>query len=291
MSEQTTPTPGAAAPPAVPAVDGGTPVTAVAGPDAVVPAPRRPRRLFPYVLGGVLLLGVAAGGTYTGVTVAGADRHAPTFGWEEPVADGESKDPAADTALRGRTSTPLSKLLLPVPDGYVLGPDVEQYGNDGELSSRDATALLKQQGKGLAGKKRREFDQRIEKLGIQGIAVRSYASDAVVVDVQIVQMKDKRFGTEMRRMQSEIARLLKLPKGPRIEGHRDVSCFGMPKPKDDDEAEDDGDSGVDGMVCSASESDYYVSVHASGSRPFDRTAVAALVKKQLDHIKSPGEYV
>ncbi|MFJ9807893.1 hypothetical protein ACIRTB_06665 [Streptomyces sp. NPDC101158] len=291
MSEQTTPTPGAGAPAAVPAADGGPAPTAVGGPDTVVHAPRRPRRLFPYVLGGVLLLGVAAGGTYTGVTVAGAERHAPTFGWEEPAADSESKDPAADTALRGRTSTPLSKLLLPVPDGYVLGPDVEQYGNDGELSSRDATALLKQQGKGLAGTKRREFDKRIEKLGIQGIAVRSYASDAVVVEVQIVQMKDKRFGAELRRMQREIARLLKLPKGPKIEGHRDVSCFGMPKPKDDDEAEDDGDRGLDGMVCSASESDYYVSVNASGSRPFDRSAVAALVKKQLDHIKSPGEYV
>ncbi|MFE5296635.1 hypothetical protein [Streptomyces sp. NPDC056632] len=290
MSEETTPISGTESPAgSVPAADGAP----AAAPDAAARAPRKPRRLFPYVLGGVLVLGVAAGGTYTGVTVAGAERHAPTFGWEEPAPGSESKDPAAGTALRGRASTPLSKLLLPVPDGYVLGPEVERYGNDGELSSRDATALLKQQGKGLAGKKRREFDKRIDKLGIQGIAVRSYASDddVLVVQVQVVHMKDKRFGKELRRMQAEIAGLLKLPKGPRIEGHRDVSCFGMPKPKGGDEAEDDSDRSLDGMVCSAAESDYYVSVNASGSRPFDKSAVATLVKQQLDHITSPGEYV
>ncbi|MGW4157993.1 hypothetical protein [Streptomyces sp. NPDC004788] len=293
MSEETTPNADAG-------LDEGavtsapTSVPASAPTSASVPAPRRPRRLFPYVLGGVLVLGLAAGGTYTGVTVAGAERHAPTIGWEEPApdaaSDAESKDPAADALAHGRASTPLSKLLLPVPEGYVLGPDVDRYGNDGELSARDAIALVKQQGKGLSGKKRRDFDKRIEKLGIQGIAVRSYASedDDLVVEVQVVHLKDKRFGADLRRLRAEIAELLGFPKGPKIADHKDASCFAMPKPKP---KKTKGDRGLDGMFCSANESGYFVSVTASGSRPFDRSAVAELVKKQLDHIKSPGEYV
>lgn len=251
----------------------------------VAPAPRARRRLFPYVLTGVLVLGVGAGATFTGVTVAGADRHAPTVGWETPPTP--AKDPAANAA-DGRASTPLSKLLLPVPEGYGLGPDVEEFGNDGEVSAKDAVALVKQSGKGLSGKKRREFDKRIEKLGIQGIAVRSYASDDanLVLEVQVVRMKDKRFGAEMHKMRNELADLLKFPKGPKIADHKNATCWAMPKPKGEDAEES-----LDGMVCSAYESEYSVSVTASGSRPFDKSAVAELVKKQLDHIKSPGEYV
>ncbi|MFJ9829087.1 hypothetical protein ACIRSU_32635 [Streptomyces sp. NPDC101160] len=287
MSEETNPNAAADA-----GLDEGAAMDVPAPAPAPVRAQRRPRRLFPYVLGGVLVLGLAAGGTYTGVTVAGAERHAPTIGWEEPApdaaSDAESKDPAADALVHGKSSTPLSKLLLPVPEGYVLGPDVDRYGNDGELSARDAIALVEQQGKGLSGKKRRDFDKRIEKLGIQGIAVRSYASedDDLVVEVQVVHLKDKRFGADLRRLQAEIADLLGFPKGPKIADHKNASCFAMPKPK-----KTKGDEGLDGMVCSANESGYYVSVNASGSRPFDKSAVAELVKKQLDHIKSPGEYV
>ncbi|WP_265867429.1 hypothetical protein [Streptomyces sp. SKN60] len=252
---------------------------------AETPAPRAPRRLFPYVLTGVLVLGVGAGATFTGVTVAGADRHAPTVAWEEPPTP--AKDPAANAA-DGRASTPLSKLLLPVPEGYGLGPDVEEFGNDGEVSAKDAVALVKQSGKGLSGKKRREFDKRIEKLGIQGIAVRSYASDDanVVLEVQVVRMKNKRFGAEMHKMRNELAGLLKFPKGPKIAGHKNATCWAMPKPKGEHAEES-----LDGMVCSAYDSEYSVTVTASGSRPFDKSAVAELVKKQLDHIKSPGEYV
>lgn len=290
MSEETTPNAG---------LDAGAVTDAPAPGDvpASAPAPRTPRRLFPYVLGGVLVLGLAAGGTYTGVTVAGAERHSPTIGWVEPApdaaGDAESKDPAADSVVHGRASTPLSKLLLPVPEGYVLGPDVDRYGNDGELSARDAVALVKQQGKGLSGKKRRDFEKRIEKLGIQGIAVRSYASedDDLVVEVQVVHLKDKRFGADLRRLQAGIADMLGFPKGPKIADHKNASCFAMPKPKDKGNGKGKGDDGLDGMVCSANESGYFVSVNASGSRPFDRSAVAELVKKQLDHIKSPGEYV
>jgi hypothetical protein len=251
-------------------------------------APRKPRRVFPYVLSGVLVLGVAGGATYTGVTVTNADRLAPTVFWEEPPAAG--KDPAAGATRQGRSSTPLSKLLLPAPEGYRLGPDVGRYGNDSEVTGDDATALMKESGKGLSGKKRRDFDRRIEKLGIKGIAVRSYVSDdsSLLFNVQVQHMKDQRAGRELVAIQRDLASFLRLGKGPKIEDHKNAFCHMLPKAKGKSK---DADSALDGMVCSAYEGEYFVSVDAAGSGSMDRSEIAELLKKQLDHIKSPGEYV
>lgn len=249
---------------------------------------RRKRGLFPYVLGGVLVLGVAGAGVYTGVTVSAAERHAPTIGWEAPQA--ASKDPAGNTR-DGKASTPLSKLLLPVPGDYSLGPDIDRYGNDGELGATDAVALLKQQGKGLSGKKRREYDRRIEKLGVQGIAVRSYTSidSDLVIEVQVIRMKDRRFVNELHKLRGEIAGLLDFAKGPKVEGHKNAACYVLPRDKDEDDEE--REFRMEGMSCSAYDSEYFVSAFAYGGPSLDRSAVAELVKNQLDHIKSPGEYV
>ncbi|MFG2111068.1 hypothetical protein ACGFRB_00255 [Streptomyces sp. NPDC048718] len=264
---------------------------ATAAPGAPAGA-RKPRRVFPYVLGGVLVLGVAGGATYTGVTVARADRHAPTVEWADLPEAG--KDPAATEARRGRSSTPLSKMLLPVPGGYRLGPDVGQYGNDSELTGDDAIALAKEAGKGLAGSKRREFDRRIEKLGIKGVAVRSYVSDQSdrLVNVQVQRVTDQRVGRESLAVQRDLASFLHLGKGPKIEGHKNASCFMKPKSKKDKDRDRDRDiEPIDGMTCSAYEGEYIVTVDATGAGPLDRSEIADLVKQQLDHLKSPGEYI
>ncbi|MFE6101209.1 hypothetical protein ACFVQ4_14695 [Streptomyces laurentii] len=269
------------------AVEAAEAAEAAGAPEAPA-APRAPRRVFPYVLCGVLVLGVAGGATYTGVTVSGADRQAPTVSWEKPPAAGE--DPAAGTVQRGRSTTALSKLLLPVPEGYRLGPDIGRYGNDSEMSGDDATALMKESGKGLSGKKRREFDRRIEKLGIKGMAVRSYVSENRVrmFDVQVEHIKDQRVGREFVAIRRDLASLLRLGKGPKIEGHKNAFCSMLPKAKG--ESKDD-DSSFDGMACAAYEGEYIVSVNAAETGSLDRAEIADLLKKQLDHIKSPGEYV
>ncbi|MET9436253.1 hypothetical protein [Streptomyces sp. NPDC006551] len=262
---------------------------------ATVPAeeptkPGRGRRLLTAVLPAVLVLGVIGGGvTYTGVTVAAADRSAPTVVWEAGSAT-EGSDPAAGI-VRGKASTPLSKLLLPVPEGYSLGPDIETYGNDGELGGKEAAALVKREGKGLSGKKRREYEKEVDRLGVQGIAVRSFVSDEndVVVDVTLMRMKDKKQIGKMFQLRKEIADLLEFPKGPKISGHKNAVCYVMPELEGLDKKEKAKQ--LEGMVCIAYDSENLVAVTAAGAKPFDRSAVAALVKKQLDHIKSPGEYV
>ncbi|MET9955331.1 hypothetical protein ABZ135_27820 [Streptomyces sp. NPDC006339] len=254
----------------------------------------RGRRLLAAVLPAALVLVAAGGGvTYTAVTVANADRTAETVGWEAPDPEAAGKDPAARTAEKGRASTPMSRLLLPVPEGFRLGPDVDSYGNDGELDEKEAVALLKNDARGLAGKKRRDYEKRIDKLGVQGIAVRSFASydNGLVVEVQIIRMKNKKRIHDLYEVKREVAEILKFPKGPRIPDHRNASCFLMPDFRAEDDDEDEKDSALSGMSCSAYDSELLVSVSAAGSAPFDKGEVADLVKKQLDHIKTPGEYV
>ncbi|MEU8763500.1 hypothetical protein [Streptomyces sp. NPDC048659] len=249
------------------------------------------RRLLTTVLPAVLVLGAAGGGVaYTAVTVAHADRTAPTVAWQDPAGK-PGKDPVG-TLGKGRADTPMSKFLLPVPPGYRLGPDVESYGKDGELGAREAGALLKAEARGLAGKKRRDFEKRIDRLGVQGIGVRSYSSDSddLVAQITIVRLKDRRKVRELHELKTGLAALLERPKGPKVPGHKNAVCYGV---SDYDERDDrkKAETDLSGMTCSAYDSDLMVSVRAYGAAPFEESAVADLVKRQLDHIKSPGEYV
>ncbi|MFI2368178.1 hypothetical protein [Streptomyces sp. NPDC018833] len=266
--------------------DSGAPQPASTGPRGSA------RRLLSTVLPTVLVLGALGGGiVFIKTTVDGADTTAATQVWEEP-ADEPADDPAA-SASRGRTDTELSRTLLPVPEGFRLGPDIESYGNDSELGPRQAAALLKSAVRGISGKQRREYERQIDKLGVRGFAMRSYASDAndLVVEILVTRMKNKGRVHEMYENRIDLYESIgDMRKGPKIEGHRKAKCFLMPtfdeKGENDDERVD-----VEGMTCSAYDGDLLVTVNTSGSTPFDRSAAAGLVKDQLDHIGSPGEYV
>lgn len=107
----------------------------------------RARRVVLAVLPAVLVLGAVGGAAaYTKVTVDSADRTVTTKVWGEG-AHKPAKDPAGDVG-RGRADTELSKLLLPVPENYRLGPDMGEYGNDDEISGKKATAQMKESGRG-----------------------------------------------------------------------------------------------------------------------------------------------
>ncbi|WP_406428136.1 hypothetical protein OHA59_20715 [Streptomyces sp. NBC_01589] len=259
-------------------------------PDAPLlpPAPDRPgrtRRMIPAVLAAVLLMGAVGGAaTYTKITIDNADRNVKTTLWAKSSREA-SKDPAGESG-RGRASTELSKLLLPVPSGYRLGPDIGENGNDSELSGTKATAALKESNRGFAGKERRALDRRIDRLHIQGVALRSYASDNndLLVDVQIMQMKDKKAVRDLYTFRTGVfGSLSSLREGPTIDGHKkNATCFLSPK---------DSKDRIENIWCQAYDGELSIAVSASGIKPVDKSAVAELLKDQLDHITSPGEYV
>ncbi|MFE0703050.1 hypothetical protein [Streptomyces sp. NPDC058872] len=249
------------------------------------------RVLLRVVLPSAVALGLIGGGiTYTAVTVSSADRTAPTEVWAEDEEDAPGKDPAA-ASVRGRAGTPLGKLLLPLPDGFELGPDEELYGNDGELGPAEATALMKQAGEGLSGKKRRTFEKEVDALGLQGLGVRTFAdrADDLVVTLQLARMKDKKQIKDSYRIRKEVMDFLKFPKGPVVKDHRNAACYVAPA--DDSLSKKEQEAELEQMICLAYDSEVLVTVTAAGAKPFDEARVADLLKKQLEHIESPGEYV
>ncbi|MFF0271756.1 hypothetical protein ACIQ9R_11360 [Streptomyces sp. NPDC094447] len=256
----------------------------------------RTRRILKNVLTSALVLGLVGGGVaYTVVTVDRADRTAPTVAWEKPTATATPEDPAAGIH-RGRASTPLSRLLLPVPDGYGLGADIRGYGNDDEVSAVRAAALLKETGKGFYGKKRRAYEKEVDRLGIQGMAMRSYArgDSSLQAEVLILRMKDKKMVREFFETRKEFSEFLDLRKGPKIQEYAKRSaCYLGPEPEEPAQVDDGEDRtpALQDMICSAYDGEVMVSVRAYGAAPFDAKAVAGLVEKQLRHIESPGEYV
>ncbi|MFE7399085.1 hypothetical protein [Streptomyces sp. NPDC057557] len=234
----------------------------------------------------VVLVIAAVGGAaaYAKSTVDDADRSARTALWEEP-AHKPGKDPAGDVA-RGRASTELSKLLLPVPTGYRLGPDNGELGNDGEQSGKKATAAMKESAHGLAGKERRAYEKQIDKLRIEGIAARSYTGDgnSLAINTEIMRMKDKKAVRSLYTFRTGLLESIGIfRQEPKIKGHtRNARCYVLRKGSKDS---------IESMNCLAYDGELSISVSASGTKPFDRTAVAELLKDQLDHIASPGEYV
>ncbi|WP_432104659.1 hypothetical protein [Streptomyces sp. bgisy091] len=250
---------------------------------------RRPARVVLAVLPYVLVLAAVGGAVaYTVHTVRGADRtvRAEVLRTEK---GSPAKDPAGDVSV-GRASTELSKLLLPVPKGFALGPDSAGDGNDTEISGKKATAAMKETGRGLSGKQRREFDAAVEKLKVQGVAVRTYRTDAgdLAVESKITKMRDRKAVRDTYVFITELTDSVGVfRKGPEVKGHKHAKCYLMPTAKDFD-----GKTvNIDGMQCFAYDGDVSVSLVATGSKPFDKSAVIGLLKDQLDHIASPGEYI
>ncbi|MCQ6554012.1 hypothetical protein NPS70_12500 [Streptomyces sp. C10-9-1] len=267
---------------------------AAAGPASGAATPSGRRRKALTVLPAVgVLAAVGAGLVFTGVTVRGADTHVPTTIWAASGDDGStdegSEDPAA-SAHRGRTDNELSKLLLPVPGGYGLGPDLEGSGNDVLLTRQEAGAQLKASLDGLYGRERREAERRIDALGLQGLASRSYLKDShdLVVQVSVGQMTDRNAARDWYREELAWYEEAGVPEGPEVRDHENASCV-LPQGNGTDP--DDREPYLGLMRCVAYEGEYFVSLTAYGSAPFPRLAAARLMKDQLDHIASPGEYV
>ncbi|WP_228984100.1 hypothetical protein [Streptomyces sp. DH12] len=241
-----------------------------------------------------LLVAGAVGGAaaYSLAAVAGADRTAPTITWG-PVTTEPGPDPAAE-AWRGRTSTPLARLLLPVPDSFRLGPDIDEHGNDAEFDGRRATALLKGEGWGPHSPRRHEVDRWADGLGARGAAMRSYATEFmvrggvytqdVVMTIRIFRLPDAPRAREAYLFRTALAERAGFDDGPDVEGHRNVRCHLAP-PRTGHEG-----AGVAEMECAAYTSDLLVGVSAQGMEPFDAVAVADLVKDQLDHITAAEEH-
>ncbi|MFJ6935190.1 hypothetical protein [Streptomyces sp. NPDC101132] len=255
-----------------------TPAPAAAPAD---PAARRGARRKAVAMGAAVLVlaSLAAGGVWADARLAEADRTAPT------VVLAEAPVPSASATPAPTRPAGLAGSLLPVPGGYELGPDIDEFGRDVELSERQAVAQFKESSRNLPAAQRSKQSKAVDKLGLGGMAMRSYRAlgGDLVVEIKLAQIKNAKDGRKLAQYQKEFADWLGIfRKGPKIEGHGKASCFLLPKT--------DG-SKLDGMFCSAYEGDVLVSMMATGPKPFQTTEAASILREQLDHLTSPGERV
>ncbi|MFE6721838.1 hypothetical protein ACFVDU_30150 [Streptomyces albidoflavus] len=253
-------------------------------PDPAAPAPRRRgRRLLTVGVPVVLVLAVCGGAlAWTVETADKADKKVATERWGELAEPG--KDPA-ERAYEGRHDTALSKLLLPASAPYSLGPDSDERGNDAEVDGAEAVAAVKETLRGMPQKLRRELEKQLDRSGVEGTALRTYArTDDVTFSagMNISVVKDTKVVRDRYRMVTGVLRSLGVDKGPKIKGHRDAACFRFKGERKKD---------VQELYCAAAKGKHFVTMSAELPGKDSVKPPAELFTAQLKHLVSPGEYV
>ncbi|MCB5178908.1 hypothetical protein [Streptomyces antimicrobicus] len=256
-------------------------------PAPAVQEPVRGRRRTALVAGGAAVALLAAAGGAVAAMAATADRSAPTAYWT-PGNDG----PRPDHTPAKVPANALTAKLLPVPEQFTLGPDLEGDGNDYYVSGDKAVEVFKEARTGLSTEQRAERDKSLAQLKLKGLAGRSYAGTGTTrrvdhptaFEVQLVQADPQALGTFSTVTKKVMELVGDDRKAPQIDGFPAAKCTLMAVGREKEEE-------IDSLECVAVEGDLLVRFRAYGGKPFDAGKAAELFQRQLNHMKSPGESV
>jgi hypothetical protein len=256
-----------------------TPITAPA--PAPAPAPRGPGARGIALLACGALLAVAALGSAAYAAVHGGGGGGHTAAWQAP----RPQRSGSYGSLSGGTHYgKLTKLLLPVPAGFVAGPDDGQYGNDAQLDAARATAVLESPYASLPSAERAAMRRGVAAMHVEGLGLRTYqASDgSAVAEVVLVQMRNQAAAKAgVAYFHTVTGHNAALRKGPAVHGHTGAYCA-VPKKKVSRRR-------LTAMTCAAAEGDLMVTLSVNGPAPLPTTTYATLLQHQLDRVQDPGE--
>ncbi|MFD8479106.1 hypothetical protein [Kitasatospora sp. NPDC059673] len=175
----------------------------------------------------------------------------------------------------------LRDLLLPVPSSYRLGPDYKSIGNDNELRDADLDKALKETLADVPEKYRKDAENALSSLHIQGIGARSLVTMDNRTSVMLVlsQFNQQAVAAENNSYgkwytDNELYRL-----GPGVAGHSEAHCA-LPTLKAGDQ--------LDYLQCYAGVGDLLVQMDVTGVAPLDQNKVVDLFRQQLDRLAIPG---
>ncbi|MEU6868410.1 hypothetical protein ABZ924_35140 [Streptomyces sp. NPDC046876] len=267
--------------------NGGNGMDGAAAAPGAPGTPPRSRRTAALVAGGVGLALLAGGALWAVGRIADADRTAPTRYW---VADGPRPVPSGP-ATPGASVPPneLTAKLLPMPTGYVPGPDLYEEGNDYYVPAERALQAFKDGDTGLSGDRKADRDKALADLKLKGLAGRSYLlqRDHVVAEIQLTQADPQTLARFSEFSKKVMALLGDDRDAPKVEGFPDAKCVLQAVGKERKEEKDK----IDTLACEALQGDVLVSFRAYGPKPFSANDAVGLFKQQLNHLKSPGESV
>ncbi|MFF4770049.1 hypothetical protein [Streptomyces sp. NEAU-H3] len=249
-------------------------------------ASRRPRlrTALTYALPVLVLLGSGIGSlAYAKSSADGADRTVVTNLW-----DREEEGPARPESDFGKGSThgQLRRQLLPVPDGYALGPYVSKDGNDVELGSRQIGDLLSSVGDDPEGKR---LEKLLREAAPRALAMRSYVTPEKDAAYFVTLSQSKEGSSAVANLEATTKALKGAQtKGPKVPGHaQDAACFVVPEKENWKGVK----SGVGGLTCLGTHGDLVASLEVTGSTPLDKSAATRFFARQLDRLKSTGTAV
>lgn len=237
------------------------------------------RTLLPAGLVVAVLGGAVA---YTADTAGSADRTVPTPLWGQLPASSAQQKPGSAPAPTG----PLGKLLLPVPAGFVEGPQSDPADPATELNEEQAEARMLAEGARLSGQARRDYEKRIPQAGVLGLASRSFMSpnDTAVIDVALVRIADPGRAELLQKARTDAMKRQPLAEKRLGPGLGNAVCHAGPSVKDP--APED----LHGVMCTAQRGGLLVLVTAYGAEDIgENTAVTEVLRHQLELIASPGK--
>ncbi|MCX4691942.1 hypothetical protein [Streptomyces sp. NBC_01408] len=246
-------------------------------------APEGRRRKAALVAGSVAAVtALVAGGVGGFFVLKGADRSAPPAYWVaagQSAEKGEEPAPVPPNAITGK--------LLPLPEGYALGPDIGAEGNDHFLSGDKMAETLARESGGVGGADRRSRDAAWAELKLKGTAGRSYTrgKGAPVFEVHIMQAAPEAVGSFSAFSKAVLEAGGDDRPAPKVDGYPDAKCVlsAVGDEKDQKRAK------IDVLQCVAVEGDVMVDFRAFGPRPLPTSDVIGFFKNQLSHLKTPGE--
>ncbi|MDH6577452.1 hypothetical protein [Kitasatospora sp. MAP5-34] len=266
--------------PAEPAV---TPAGTPAGTPTVTPAGTPGRRPGPALriaaaVVAAALLGVGIG---VGVIKVEYDDAAPTAAPAPAALPSASASPSFGAKSNGTHFGSMRDLLVPLPEGYTLGPDDGAYGNDTELTADQRTAWIEDSVRGYPQKLQDAIRSQWQQFQLKGAGIRSYVSPdtSFTVTMWLLQyhqdaVKADNTWVSVLGSDSGLFRI-----GPDIAGHSEAHCY-LPFA--------DPGAKIDRLICSAAEGDLRVEMRVEGIAPLPKDKAVTIFNQQLDRLARPG---
>ncbi|MFF4449136.1 hypothetical protein [Streptomyces sp. NPDC001502] len=257
--------------------------------DAAGPARKANRKVVKLVAAAVGVVVLAGAGVGAALALKDADRTSPTRYWlAEDHTTGGTQAPVPSVPPNALTGK-----LLPLPDNYWAGPDIDKEGNYYFLSGERALESFKEARTGLSSSERAERDKAFADLKLKGLAGRSYSR----------RDGDGNATAEIELLQADPAQLAKFGEftnklielvgsdgdAPKVDGYPQAKCSVDPIVIERESKEGKKKDQIEALDCLAVEGDVMVSFRMYGTKGFAVKDAVGLFKQQLDHLKSPGE--
>jgi hypothetical protein len=168
--------------------------------------------------------------------------------------------------------------LLPLPDGYGLGPDVGTIGDNNYISAAQVNTEIQGELLKLPKSDLSSTQGTLADLHLQGIAVRTMVNSANTeeIDFELMQLDPKLASADQATLGAFVDGL-GFRQGASVPGDSAAKCVLPPGL---------GSDKLDEMFCVASYGDVEVMMELSGQAPLDQDDAVQLLAQQLDRLKS-----